>query len=422
MWFCAAISNTHPTSSAARQSSEDNPQADAFIDSLIALVEQAPPLSLEAIERSIAVSDTMVRSRLRFFFHLSPSLFGFQFDIRSKTSDRASVGDDTGMFSSSRPRVDSFAVFLKDFHMFNSDELQSTQVPASGPQFLERESPMLRLERAFRRPSCAPAAFDSKNAFDPLDATRLQFCEALLDRYGNAINVLHFLMRRGRMSDAVAYWREKALSSDQFVSGLVEPARKAGTCNALASAISNMAKPTLDHAGPDGRVLRAPEEYDNNLLQAVLAGCRHLKEKRAFSPLCTLQLAIGDDLRGGISKLDLFSREGRQSASKETRQTWLEEAILAIERGLPLLQRLRQNLDPDVFGCAFSVAARVRDRSRSCLHRYNSGEKDVDYKLCTDVARLQLKVLDLLPENENTLFSGSNDERMSVLQVHASVF
>jgi hypothetical protein len=68
LWFCAAISNTHPTSSAARQSSEDNPQADAFIDSLIALVEQAPPLSLEAIERSIAVSDTMVRSRLRFFF------------------------------------------------------------------------------------------------------------------------------------------------------------------------------------------------------------------------------------------------------------------------------------------------------------------------------------------------------------------
>jgi hypothetical protein len=278
---------------------------------------------------------------------------------------------------------------------------------------------MLRLERAFRRPSCSPAAPDNKNAFDPLDATRLQFCEALLDRYGNSINVLHFLMRRGRMSDAVAYWREKGLSSDQFVSGLVEPARKAGTCNALASAISSMAKPTLDQAGPNGCVLRAPDEYDNNLLQAVLAGCRHLKEKRAFSPLCTLQLAIGDDLRGGISKLDLFSREGRQSASKETRQTWLEEAILAIERGLPLLQRLRQNLDPDVFGCDLPLFSLPLHLTRPCSPRYNSGEKDVDYKLCIDVARLQLKVLDLLPENENTLFSGSTDERMSVLQVPA---
>lgn len=199
------------------------------------------------------------------------------------------------------------------------------------------------------------------------------------------------------MSDAVAYWREKGLNADQFVSGLVEPARKAGACNDLASAISGIAKPTLDELGQDGCVLKSPNAYDNNLLQAVLAGCRHLKEKRAFSPLCTLQLAIGDDLRGGISKLDLFSREGRQSASKETRQTWLEEAVLAIERGLPLLHRLRQNLDPDVFG-------------------YNSDEKDVDYKLCTEVARLQLKVLDLLPDSENTLFSGSADERMSVMQ------
>jgi hypothetical protein len=289
----------------------------------------------------------------------------FQFDIRSKTSDRSSIGEDAGLFSTSRPRADSFAVFLKDFHMFNSDELQNTQVPASGPQFLERESPLLRLERAFRRPSAAPAAPD-RISFDPLDATRLQFCEDLLDKYGNAINVLHFLMRRGRMSDAVAYWREKGLNADQFVSGLVEPARKAGACNDLASAISGIAKPTLDELGQDGCVLKSPNAYDNNLLQAVLAGCRHLKEKRAFSPLCTLQLAIGDDLRGGISKLDLFSREGRQSASKETRQTWLEEAVLAIERGLPLLHRLRQNLDPDVFGCRVCFVPVCLLLSRDC--------------------------------------------------------
>jgi hypothetical protein len=333
--------------------------------------------------------------------------------MRSKTSDRLSIGDDAALFSASRPRADSFAVFLKDFHMFNSDELQNTQVPASGPQFLARESPLLRLERAFRRPSLAPAACD-RMSFDPLDGTRLQFCEELLDRYGNAINVLHFLMRRGRMSDAVAYWREKGLNADQFVLGLVEPARKAGACNDLASAISSMAKPTLDQIAPDGCVLKAPSAYDSNLLQAALAGCRHLKEKRAFSPLCTLQLAVGDDLRGGISKLDLFSREGRQSASKETRQIWLQEAILAIERGLPLLQRLRQNLDPDVFGCRTSAI--VWSHSVTRFRRYNSDEKDVDYKLCTEVARLQLKVLDLLPDNENTLFSGSADERMSLLQ------
>ena len=253
--------------------------------------------------------------------------------------------------SSSRFRADSFAVFLKDFHMFNSDHLQSTQVPASGPQFLERESSLLRLERAFSRSSHSPAAFE-RHSGDPLDATRLQFCEKLLDSYGSAINVLHFLMSRGRMSDAVAYWKEKTkgVNTELFVAGLVDPARKAGTCNDLASAISSMAKPTLDVAGADGCVLKAPSEYDNNLLQAVLAGCRHLKGKRAFGPLFTLQLAIGDDLRGGISKLYLFSNEGRQSASKETRQTWLEEAILALERGLPLLRRLQQNLDPDVFG------------------------------------------------------------------------
>jgi hypothetical protein len=261
---------------------------------------------------------------------------------------------DAGMFASSRPRSDSFAVFLNEFHMFNSDELQTTQVPARGPQFLQRESPMVRLERAFRKTSSAPAAVDSssnsKTLGDPLDATRLQFCEALLDKYGSAINVLHFLMSRGRMSDAVAYWREKGLNSELFVSGLIEPARKAGTCNDLASAISSMAKPTLDVTSYDGTVLKSADEYDKNLLQAALAGCRKLKERRAFGPLFTLQLAIGDDLRGGMSKLYLFSKEGRQSASKETRQTWLDEAVLAIERGLPLLQRLRQDLDPDVFG------------------------------------------------------------------------
>jgi hypothetical protein len=55
----------------------------------------------------------------------------------------------------------------------------------------------------------------------------------------------------------------------------------------------------------------------------------------------------------------------------------------------------------------------------------------LDHKHCTDVARLQLRVLDLLPDNENSLFqlpgndatllSGSLnqsfDEQNSVLQV-----
>ena len=320
--------------------------------------------------------------------------------------------------------------------MFNSDELQTTQVPARGPQFLQRESPMLRLERAFRKSSSAPAAFDSssnsKTLGDPLDATRLQFCEALLDKYGSAINVLHFLMSRGRMSDAVAYWREKGLNSELFVSGLIEPARKAGTCNDLASAISSMAKPTLDVISYDGSVLKATDEYDKNLLQAALAGCRKLKERRAFGPLFTLQLAIGDDLRGGMSKLYLFSKEGRQTASKETRQTWLDEAILAIERGLPLLQRLRQDLDPDVFGYIFALLMSLISFHSLWPRRYKDDKVFfLDHKHCTDVARLQLRVLDLLPDNENSLFqlpgndamllSGSLnqsfDEQNSVLQV-----
>jgi len=33
-------------------------------------------------------------------------------------------------------------------------------------------------------------------------------------------------------------------------------------------------------------------------------------------------------------------------------------------------------------------------------------------------ARLQLELLELLPDNENTLFSDSTDEQMSLLQVH----
>jgi hypothetical protein len=281
-----------------------------------------------------------------------------QADLKLKTSERhfrpdkgaGSDSTDPSFFGTPRVRSDSFAVFLKDFHMFNSDELQSTQVPARGPQHLERESSAKRLQRAFARPTKNVAAFESRNFGNLLDATRLQFCEDLLAQHGSPIHVLKFLMRRGRMSDAVAEWKDKALNSEIFVSGLVDPARKAGTCNDLASAISNMAKPTLDVVGADGCVLKAPADYDKNLLHAVLAGCRHLKAKRAFGPLFTLQLAIGDDLRGGISKLYVFCKEGRQSASTETRKTWLEEAILALNRGLPLLQRLHQNLDPDVFG------------------------------------------------------------------------
>jgi hypothetical protein len=234
--------------------------------------------------------------------------------------------------------------------MFDRDELQRTQAPAPRPQHLERASPMLRLQRAFKGGGDGRAATDVKSTGDPLDATRLQFCETLLDRYGSAIHVLHFLMRRGRMSDAVAYWREKGLNGEQFVLGLVEPAREAGASNDLASAISSVAKPTRDIIGDDSVVLKAPGEYDENLLRAALMGCRHLQKKRALGPLYTLQMAIGDDLRGGISKLAFFRNEDKQSASKETRETWLGEAILAIERGLPLLRRLRAKLDRDVFG------------------------------------------------------------------------
>ena len=315
-----------------------------------------PPLSLGDIERSVTSSETVVLDQHDGFSCIRFSFMVFeQVDIKSKNPDWSSRHDkddyaDSGAFGASRTRSDSFAVFLKDFHMFNSDELQSTQAPARGPQFLVRESSVQRLERAFSRSRHDVVNVEGKNSGDPLDATRLQFCELLLDKYGSTIRVLQFLMSRGRMTDAVAYWREKSLSSELFVSGLVDPARKAGTCNDLASAISNMAKPTLDVMSADGCVLKAPGEYDKNLLHAVLTGCRFLNEKRAFGPLFTLQLAIGDDLRGGISKLYAFIREGRQSASKETRQTWLQEAILAIERGLPLLQRLRQDLDPDVFG------------------------------------------------------------------------
>jgi hypothetical protein len=54
---------------ATRRSSEDSPKADALIDSIIALVEQAPPLSLEAIERSITNSDAMVLLCVVFRLH-----------------------------------------------------------------------------------------------------------------------------------------------------------------------------------------------------------------------------------------------------------------------------------------------------------------------------------------------------------------
>jgi len=54
---------------AARRSSEDAPYTDAFIDSLIVLVEQAPPLSVEAIEKSISSmnSTASYSSTLAFF-------------------------------------------------------------------------------------------------------------------------------------------------------------------------------------------------------------------------------------------------------------------------------------------------------------------------------------------------------------------
>jgi hypothetical protein len=267
-----------------------------------------------------------------------------------------------GLFGSHRPRSDSFAVFLKGFHLFQSDELQRTQVPFRGPQYLERETPKRRLDRAFHRSSNESSGIDGSMSSDPLDSSRLQFCEMLLDRYGNFSHVLNLLTRKGRMSEAVAYWREKMLSADVFVSGLVEPARKAGSCNELASAICSIAKPLLETVSSDGCVLKAAEDYDSNLLRATLAGCRHLKQKRAFAPLCTMYLAIGDDLRGGLSKLDLFSKGGRQSASADTRRTWLAEAVLAIERGLPVLSRLRKGLDPDVFEYCFSVLSLLFSR------------------------------------------------------------
>ena len=59
---------------AARRSSDDNktPHTDAFIDSLIVLVEQAPPLSVEAIETCIAGTNSSRRRDARaaflFFF------------------------------------------------------------------------------------------------------------------------------------------------------------------------------------------------------------------------------------------------------------------------------------------------------------------------------------------------------------------
>jgi len=293
---------------------------------------------------------------------------GFSFDssaahttssTRSFRHDAGGAGAaDGGAFVASRPsRSDSFVQFLETFRMFDSDELQRTQAPAPRPQHLERASPMLRLQRAFKGEGGGRAAVDSCSSGDPLDATRLQFCETLLDRYGSAIHVLHFLMRRGRMSDAVAYWREKGLNGEQFVLGLVEPAREAGASNDLASAISSVAKPTRDIIGEDSFVLKTPGEYDENLLRAALMGCRHLRKKRALGPLYTLQMAIGDDLRGGISKLAFFRNEDKQSASKETRETWLGEAILAIERGLPLLRRLRSKLDRDVFGYLFRITS-----------------------------------------------------------------
>lgn len=55
---------------AARRSSDDNktPHTDAFIDSLIVLVEQAPPLSVEAIETCIAGTNSMVGAAPRSCF------------------------------------------------------------------------------------------------------------------------------------------------------------------------------------------------------------------------------------------------------------------------------------------------------------------------------------------------------------------
>jgi hypothetical protein len=70
----------HCLSVAARHSTDESPKADALIDSIIVLVEQAPPLSLEAIERSITSSDSMVLFcfvHFILFQRLSPFFFLF---------------------------------------------------------------------------------------------------------------------------------------------------------------------------------------------------------------------------------------------------------------------------------------------------------------------------------------------------------
>jgi hypothetical protein len=56
--YLSAAFLTHRT--VARRSSTDTPQADVFIESLIALAEHAPPLSLDTIERCILSSDSSV--------------------------------------------------------------------------------------------------------------------------------------------------------------------------------------------------------------------------------------------------------------------------------------------------------------------------------------------------------------------------
>jgi hypothetical protein len=46
------------------------------------------------------------------------------------------------------------------------------------------------------------------------------------------------------------------------------------------------------------------------------------------------------------------------------------------------------------------------------LCRYKD-DKVIDYKRCIEIARLQLKVLDLLPENESTLFLSQENDTIS---------
>jgi hypothetical protein len=61
--FCDSRARLRSSSfpfSAVRHSSEETPQTDAFIDSLIVLVEQMPPLSLADIERSTTSSESVV--------------------------------------------------------------------------------------------------------------------------------------------------------------------------------------------------------------------------------------------------------------------------------------------------------------------------------------------------------------------------